>query len=234
MEEYESDPGSWAWPGPTRATAIVACLPAFMDASGHSTGGAAPLQRGASLATTQHVDPAAVAAMEESGGEEEVPEGAVRFELDAAAIEAALAESGLEVEAREDVDVPLALLPDEAVEALVAERQPRFVQVEGAAPPPAPGATAAPGHGGVVQLRLSNGIRVNYRRTDNEPRGAMLRLVAAGGRATEGQGVGPLGTGVMALGTRTLSEAGTVGSWTREQVRWLARRGGASCAPPPS
>jgi hypothetical protein len=29
--------------------------------------------------------------MEESGGEEEVPEGAVRFELDAAAIEAALA-----------------------------------------------------------------------------------------------------------------------------------------------
>lgn len=47
----------------------------------------------------------------------------------------------------------------------------------------------------------------------------MLRLVAAGGRATEGEGVGPLGTGVVALGTRTLSEAGTVGSWSREQVR---------------
>jgi hypothetical protein len=61
LEEYEADPSIWAWPGPTRATAIVACLPAFMDASGHSTGGAAPMQRGASLATTQHVDPAAVA-----------------------------------------------------------------------------------------------------------------------------------------------------------------------------
>ena len=61
LEEYEADPSSWAWPGPTRATAIVACLPAFMDASGHSTGGGAPMQRGASLATTQHVDPAAVA-----------------------------------------------------------------------------------------------------------------------------------------------------------------------------
>lgn len=60
LEEYEADPSAWAWPGPTRATAIVACLPAFMDASGHSTGGAAPMQRGASLATTQHVDPAAV------------------------------------------------------------------------------------------------------------------------------------------------------------------------------
>ncbi len=59
MREYEADPSCWAAPGPTRATAIVACIPTFMDASGHSTGGAAPMQRGASLATTQHVDPAA-------------------------------------------------------------------------------------------------------------------------------------------------------------------------------
>ncbi len=43
--------------------------------------------------------------MEESGDEDDVPEGAVRFELDASDIEAALAEDGLEVEAREDVDV---------------------------------------------------------------------------------------------------------------------------------
>ncbi len=43
--------------------------------------------------------------MEESGDEDDVPEGAVRFELEAAAIEAALAEQGIEVEAREDVDV---------------------------------------------------------------------------------------------------------------------------------
>ncbi|KAL4457809.1 hypothetical protein ABPG75_012674 [Micractinium tetrahymenae] len=227
LEEYEADPSAWAWPGPTRATAIVACLPAFMDASGHSTGGGAPMQRGASLATTQHVDPAAVAAMEESGDEDDVPEGAVRFELEAADIEAALAEQGIEVEAREDVEVPDALLPDDAVQALVAERQPRFVPVDGAstsgdapAQPPrrADGTVGVPGHGGVVQLRLSNGIKVNYRRTDNEPRGAMLRLVAAGGRATEGQGAGRLGAGVMALGTRTLSEAGTVGAWSREQV----------------
>lgn len=219
LEEYEADPSSWAWPGPTRATAIVACLPAFMDASGHSTGGAAPMQRGASLATTQHVDPAAVIAVDDSSDEDDVPEGAVRFELDAAAIEEALAEDGVEIEARADVDVPDHLLPDEAVQQLVAERQPHFVAADGSPlPPAAAGAASTPGHNGVVQLRLSNGIKLNYRHTDNEPRGAMMRLVAAGGRATEGEGAGPLGTGVMALGTRTLSEAGTVGGWSREQV----------------
>lgn len=134
------------------------------------------------------------------------------------------------IPAPDEWQVPDALLPDEAVEALVVERQPRFVPVDGASAsgepaPRADGTVGAAGHGGVVQLRLSNGIKVNYRRTDNEPRGAMLRLVAAGGRATEGQGAGPLGVGVMALGTRTLSEAGTVGAWSREQVGGRAAAG---------
>ena len=204
------------------------------------------------------------------------------------------------------MQVPDALLPDDVVETLVAERRPAFVPVDGSSGEltlPPSGTVGVPGHGGAVQLRLSNGIKVNYRRTgvgdeggtarggragqaaaqrrhsggaacphggglgrrrrarktgyhlaffrastrchpdhhtppshlslshlslvlsDNEPRGAMLRLVAAGGRAAEGQGVGPLGAGVMALGTRTLSEAGAVGTWSREQVR----RQGVAC-----
>lgn len=55
--------------------------------------------------------------------------------------------------------VPDALLPDEVVEALVAERRPRFVALDGSelASSSSP---AQPGHGGVVQLRLSNGIKV--------------------------------------------------------------------------
>ena len=69
-----------------------------------------------------------------------------------------------------------------------------------------------------MQRRLSNGIRVNYSHTDNEPRAAMVRMVAAGGRALEGQGAGPSGTGVVSIGTRTLSESGTVGHWRRDQV----------------
>lgn len=215
MREYEEDPSLWAEPGPTVATAIVACIPAFMDASGHSTGAAAPMARGASMATTQHVDPAAVSTIDDSAEDEEPPEGAVRFDLEASEIEEALAEEGLEVEALADVDVPDALLSDEAVATLVAERQPEFVAVDdvaGATPPPDE-------ETGVVRRKLSNGIVVNYRRTDNEPRAAMVRVVAAGGRALEAPGVvGENGHGVVSVGTRTLSESGTVGAWSREQV----------------
>lgn len=81
-DEYQQDQAGWAEPGPTRATAIVACLPAFMDASGHSTGGAVLVGRGGSLATTQHVDPMGgvpLAQAEESGDDEDVPEGAIRW-----------------------------------------------------------------------------------------------------------------------------------------------------------
>ena len=71
---------------------------------------------------------------------------------------------------------------------------------------------------GIVQRRLSNGMKINYCQTDNEPQAAMVRMVAAGGRAMEGQGPGPSGTGVVSIGTRTLSESGTVGGWRRDQV----------------
>ena len=69
-----------------------------------------------------------------------------------------------------------------------------------------------------MQRRLSNGMKLNYCQTDNEPQAAMVRMVAAGGRAMEGQGPGPSGTGVVSIGTRTLSESGTVGIWRRDQV----------------
>lgn len=120
--------------------------------------------------------------------------------------------------------VPDALLAEEAVQELMQERRPTLVPLP---PHTAPSssleeALAASSSGdpaqGVRQLRLSNGVRVNYRVTDNEPRSAMLRLVASGGRAREGAGVGPTGSGVVAVGTRALSESGTVGSWQREQV----------------
>lgn len=65
---------------------------------------------------------------------------------------------------------------------------------------------------GVTLRKLSNGISVNYRHTANEPKGAVLRMVAKGGRSLETLG------GAVAVGVRTLSEAGTVGSWEREQV----------------
>lgn len=70
----------------------------------------------------------------------------------------------------------------------------------------------------MVRLRLSNGMRVNHWWTDNEPCAAMIRIVAAGGRAAEGLEPGPSGSGAVSIGVRTLSESGTVGHWRREQV----------------
>lgn len=224
----ESLPEAWTTPpGPTRATAVVACVPAFADPSGLSVGSGLPMARGASMTTDMHFDktppPDAAAVAEALGGEDsdadaagEVPEGLVRFELTAEEIEAALAEPSLEVEAPEDIDVPDALVPPERVAELLASRKPHFVPVpgreaEGPFPPADP-------ETGIVQRRLSNGVRVNYCSTDNEPRAAMLRLVAPGGRAREAEGVGPSGAGAVAVGTRALSEVGTVGRWRRDQV----------------
>ena len=135
----------------------------------------------------------------------------------------------------------------------------RFVALDGSdAEPGSSTAQAAAGdETGIVQLRLSNGVRVNLRHTDNEPQSAMLRMIATGGKAREGvhlrsltlmvprcqwegirllvgparcsdscswcmnagEGAGPTGNGVVAVGTRTLSESGTVGTWEREQAR---------------
>jgi hypothetical protein len=44
-----------------------------------------------------------------------------------------------------------------------------------------------------------------------------LRLVVAGGRAQEKPG----GSGAVAVGVRTLSEGGAVGSFSREQVSFF-------------
>lgn len=217
LQEYQADPDKWATPGPSIATAVVACIPTFMDASGNSSGAAAPMQRGASMATTQHVDPAiAAASLEDSTSDEEPPEGAVHFEIDENDIREAISEKGLEIEALEDVDVPDSLVSDEDARALMEQLKPAFVPVDPDGIECKPSADPATG---VVRRRLSNGITVNYRKTDNEPMGAMVRVVAAGGRALEERGVvGPHGHGAIAVGTRTLSESGTVGEWDRAQV----------------
>lgn len=92
-----------------------------------------------------------------------------------------------QVEARADVDVPDRLISEAKLQELMQKHQPRFVPVEGSSPsvsePPThtPDASRADNPSqGVMQLRLSNGIRVNARRTLNEPKAAMLRMVAAG------------------------------------------------------
>ncbi|KAI5069253.1 hypothetical protein GOP47_0015554 [Adiantum capillus-veneris] len=67
---------------------------------------------------------------------------------------------------------------------------------------------------GISQLKLSNGIHVNYKKSSNEARGGVMRLVVPGGRARETAEA----SGAVTVGMRTLSEGGTVGSFAREQV----------------
>lgn len=77
--------GHYANLGPTRATSLLACIPAYIDATGASVTGSAAGGR-ASLGASGHLDADQIdlAALEEEAkalDEFEVPEGATKFEL---------------------------------------------------------------------------------------------------------------------------------------------------------
>ena len=86
------------------------------------------------------------------------------------------------MEARAEVDVPEQLISEEQLDQMVEERQPRYVSTENLTPqgghPLVPSDNPAEG---IMQFTLSNGIKINARRTLNEPKAAMLRVIAAGG-----------------------------------------------------
>ena len=87
----------------------------------------------------------------------------------------------VQVEARAEVDVPSQLISEEQLDQWVEERQPRYLSTENLMPPG--GHPSVPSDNpaeGIMQFRLSNGIKINARRTLNEPKAAMLRVIAAG------------------------------------------------------
>ena len=114
-----------------------------------------------------------------------------------------------EIEAMEDVYVPDELLSEEELDILTAERSPKIVE------------STIDEATGIHQRVLSNGIRVNYRVTNNEPGSAFLRLVIPGGRTAEPTTSGPGGIGAAAVGFRTLQEVGSIGQWNRKQVELI-------------
>lgn len=141
------------------------------------------------------------------------------FVVTSSEIESVLKDRHTEMTSPKDISVPDHLIDPAAVGALFRQLQPRFVNLDGSEPPagwvpPGPDEVT-----GVVMRRLSNGIRVNYKVTLNEPQSAVLRLVAPGGRAAEAIGAGQRGCGSVMVGARTLSEYGfSVADWDREQV----------------
>lgn len=92
-----------------------------------------------------------------------------------------------QVEARADVDVPEFLIPESELNHKLAQQQPRYVPIDGLSSSASVAEVMANENNyedpsqGILQLKLSNGICINARRTLNEPKAAMLRMVAAGG-----------------------------------------------------
>lgn len=84
------------------------------------------------------------------------------------------------VEPVPDVPCPTNLLPIAELELKVATLQPHWVALDGQELQPGQALPVVDEFSGVVQRRLSNGMRINYRHTDNESRGMLIRLIAPG------------------------------------------------------
>lgn len=136
----------------------------------------------------------------------------VAFNISSEEIRQVMLEGLLEkLEPEPEVEVPKALISAEQLAILHEQTRPTFVAVDGKEGGPLRSFDEATG---IIQRRLSNGIRVNMKITQNEAKGGVLRLAAPGGRVQED----PTSGGAVAIGVRTLSEGGTVGGYAREQV----------------
>ncbi|VVB07635.1 unnamed protein product [Arabis nemorensis] len=113
------------------------------------------------------------------------------------------------IEAEPELEVPKELISQLQLQDLNLQRNPSFT--------PIPGLGVTKMHDketGITQLRLSNGIPVNYKISKTESRAGVMRLIVGGGRAVETSD----SKGAVVVGVRTLSEGGRVGDFSREQV----------------
>ncbi|KAJ4702388.1 stromal processing peptidase, chloroplastic-like [Melia azedarach] len=114
------------------------------------------------------------------------------------------------IEAEPELEVPKELISVSELEQLKLQRRPSFI-------PPRPELNITKVHDketGITQLRLSNGIPINYKISKSEAQGGVMRLIVGGGRAAESSE----SRGAVVVGVRTLSEGGRVGKFSREQV----------------
>ena len=130
----------------------------------------------------------------------------VEFHIDEQEVVDVLSADYGEIEAMEDIFVPDELISEEDLDAATEKLKPAIVS------------STYDDKTGIHQRVLSNGFRVNYRVTNNEPGSAFLRLVIPGGRTAEPTTAGPGGIGAAAVGFRTLQEVGSIGRWSRKQI----------------
>merc|ERR1719379_2912884 len=103
----------------------------------------------------------------------------MKFDPQACDIEAAITSEGMHVEEILDVVVPENMVTDENLHDKMMDYLPVFVPIDKHRKDPF---VTLDLDGPVVQSKLSNCLRINYRVSDNEPGGALVRVVAAGGR----------------------------------------------------
>ncbi|KAL6494424.1 hypothetical protein OROGR_031224 [Orobanche gracilis] len=137
--------------------------------------------------------------------------GETEFKIEPAEILAAI-EAGLKehIEAEPELEIPKELISSEQLQELRLQIRPSFIPVDDESKC----IKVYDEDTGIVQRRLSNGLPVNYRISKSEANSGVMRLVVGGGRASESAE----GKGAVIVGVRTLSEAGRVGNFSREQV----------------
>ncbi|KAK6277552.1 hypothetical protein POUND7_017875 [Theobroma cacao] len=137
--------------------------------------------------------------------------GETEFKITPSEITAAI-KSGLEepIEAEPELEVPKELISPLQLQELRMQRGPSFIPLSAEMNV----TKVQDKETGITQLRLSNGIPVNYKISKNEARGGVMRLIVGGGRAAETSD----SKGAVVVGVRTLSEGGRVGNFSREQV----------------
>ncbi|KAF3771915.1 hypothetical protein EJ110_NYTH59177, partial [Nymphaea thermarum] len=109
------------------------------------------------------------------------------------------------------LDVPKELISSAQLKELLMLQKPSFSHLS----PKLSSPILFDAETGITQLQLSNGIPVNYKITQNEAKGGVMRLIVGGGRANETLD----SRGSVIVGVRTLSEGGRVGNFSREQTQ---------------
>ncbi|PIA34142.1 hypothetical protein AQUCO_03800008v1 [Aquilegia coerulea] len=137
--------------------------------------------------------------------------GETEFKISPDEITAAITDGLKEpIQPEPELEVPKELLPYTEVLELRSQRKPSFVSLS----QDVSTTKIFDEETGIIQRRLSNNIPVNYKRTKNEARSGVMRLIVGGGRANESSE----SRGDVIVGVRTLSEGGRVGKFSREQV----------------
>ncbi|XP_062165357.1 stromal processing peptidase, chloroplastic [Alnus glutinosa] len=114
------------------------------------------------------------------------------------------------IEAEPELEVPKELISSSQLQELRLQCKPSFIPLSAET-------NVTKVHDketGITQSRLSNGIPINYKISNTEAQGGVMRLIVGGGRAAESSE----SKGAVVVGVRTLSEGGRVGNFSREQV----------------